>query len=492
MAYFSFWAFLLIWPASASTQVPVKSTKIVATFGPAIASEKKIQDLVEHGVNLFRVNCSHGQAEEFKKAVKIIKGGSQSAKYPVGLLFDLGGPKLRLGKYPEEAEVKKGETIWLYSKPAGNGKVFTVNYPEIISAIKKGEKVYVDDGNLQFTVVKADKEKVELRAENSGTFTSGKGINLPDTKIPIPTITEKDKKDLKAAAELGADYVGLSFVRTPGDIKEAKELIKKHGGSLRVIAKLEKKEAISNLEEIINLSDGVMVARGDLGVELRPEKLPLLQKKIIHLANCYHKPVIVATQMLESMRLSPRATRAEINDVAGAVFDFADAVMLSAETATGKYPLEAVKTMSAVIREVEKEAAPPKVDLDEHKLESDIPMAIANAISHSTLRESIKLIFAFTSSGFTAQLYSNLYPPAPIMAITTDKKVMHRMSLFRSVYAVQGPQPYSLDDTLKMVNRLCHQYQLAKPGDCVIITGGAPFGSLVPTNFFMYYRIEKN
>jgi len=470
----------------------VKSTKIVATYGPSIASEKKISELIEAGVNLFRINCSHGQAEDFKKAVKVIKGGSSSAKYPVALLFDLGGPKLRLGKYPEESEVRKGESIWLSSKPDGDGKTFTVNYPQIISAIKKGEKVYVDDGNIQFTVVKAEKEKVELRAENSGTFTSGKGINLPDTKIPIPTITEKDKKDLKAAAELGADYIGLSFVRKPEDIKEARDLIKKSGGGMGIIAKLEKKEAVKNLEEIINLSDGVMVARGDLGVELLPERLPLLQKRIIRTANCYHKPVIVATQMLESMRFSPRATRAEINDVAGAVFDFADAVMLSAETATGKYPLEAVKTMSAVIREVEREAVPPQLELDDHKLESDIPMAIANAVSHSTLRERIKLIFAFTSSGFTAQLYSNLYPPAPIVAITTDKKVMNRLSLFRSVYAVQAGQPKTLDETLNLVNRLCHKYQLAEAGDCVIITGGAPFGSLVPTNFFMYYRIEKN
>lgn len=469
----------------------MKSTKIVATFGPSIASEKKIAELVEAGVNLFRINCSHGEAGDFKKAVKIIRGGSRSAKYPVAMLLDLGGPKLRLGKYPQESEVKKGETIWLSPRPDKEGKTYTVNYPQIISEIKKGEKVYVDDGNIQFTVVKSEKDKVELRAENSGAFTSGKGINLPDTRIPIPTITEKDKKDLKAAAELGADYVGLSFVRTPGDIKEAKELIKKSGGQVRVIAKLEKKEAVRNLKEIINLADGVMVARGDLGVELQPEKLPLLQKRIIRTANLYHKPVIVATQMLESMRYSPRATRAEINDVAGAVFDFADAVMLSAETATGKYPVEAVKTMSAVIREVEKEAVPPKVELDEHKLESDIPMAIANAVSHSTLRERIKVIFAFTSSGFTAQLYSNLYPPAPIIAITTDKKVMNRLALFRAVYAVQASQPRSLDETLKLVNKLCQKYELAKPGDCVIITGGAPFGSLLPTNFFMYYRIER-
>jgi len=470
----------------------MKSTKIVATFGPSIAFTNKIAELVSAGVNLFRINCSHGQVEDFKKAVKLIRAGSHSAKYPVAILFDLGGPKLRLGRFPEESEVKKGEKIWLTSKPDGSSKEFTVNYPQIISAIKKGEKVYVDDGNLQFTVMKAEKDKIELRAENSGSFTSGKGINLPDTKIPIPTITEKDKKDLKAAVNLGADYIGLSFVRTPADITQAKELVKKHGGEVRVIAKLEKKEAVKNLEEIINLSDGVMVARGDLGVELRPEKLPLLQKKIIRMAKCYHKPVIVATQMLESMRFAPRATRAEINDVASAVFDFADAVMLSAETATGKYPLEAVKTMAAVIREVEKEAVPPKLELDEHKLESDIPMAIANAVSHSTLRESIKLIFAFTSSGFTAQLYSNLYPPAPIVAITTNPKVMKRMSLFRSVYALQAEQPDSLDETLNLVNRLCRKYELARPGDCVIITGGAPFGSLVPTNFFMYYRIERN
>ncbi|MGH8015960.1 MAG: pyruvate kinase, partial [Candidatus Zixiibacteriota bacterium] len=425
----------------------MKSTKIVATFGPAIASEKKVYELVEAGVNLFRINCSHGRPEDFKKAVKIIKSGSKSFKYPVGILFDLGGPKLRLGKYPEESAVQKGETIWLSAKSNGDGKVFTVNYPEIISALKKGEKVYVDDGNIQFVVQKVEKGLVELRAENSGTFTSGKGINLPDTRIPIPTITEKDKKDLKAAVELGADYIGLSFVRSPADIVQAKDLIKRQGGGVRVIAKLEKKDAIKSLEKIINNSDGVMVARGDLGVELQPEKLPLLQKKIIRMANRYHKPVIVATQMLESMRHSPRATRAEINDVAGAVFDFADAVMLSAETATGKYPVEAAKTMSAVIREVEKEAVAPQLKLDEHKLESDIPMAVAHAVSNSTLREAIKLIFAFTSSGFTAQLYSNLYPTAPIIAITTDKKVMQRLSLFRSVYAVQGPQPHSLDDT---------------------------------------------
>jgi len=470
----------------------MKSTKIVATFGPAISSEKKVSELILAGVNLFRINCSHGQAEDFKKAVKIIKSGAKSSKYPVGILFDLGGPKLRLGKYPEESEVKTGETIWISAKPNGDGKVFSVNLPEIISALKKGEKVYVDDGNIQFTVIKTEKGRVQLRAENSGSFTSGKGINLPDTRIPIPTITKKDKRDLKSAVELGADYIGLSFVRSPKDVAEAKNLIAKLGVSVKVISKLEKKDAIKNLEEIIELSDGVMVARGDLGVELRPEQLPLLQKKIIRLANQYHKPVIVATQMLESMRHFPRATRAEINDVAGAVFDFADAVMLSAETATGKYPVEAAKTMSAVIREVEKEATPPRLQLDEHKLESDIPMAIAHAVSHSTLRETNKLIFAFTSSGFTAQLYSNLYPGAPIIAITTDKKVMQRLALFRSVYAIQGPQPSSLEDTLKMVNRLAHQYQLAKPGDCVIITGGAPFGSLVPTNFFMYYRIEKN
>jgi pyruvate kinase len=380
----------------------------------------------------------------------------------------------------------------LSSKADGDEKVFSVNYPEIISALKKGEKVYVDDGNIQLTVVKVEKGRVELKAENSGTFISGKGINLPDTKIPVPTITEKDKRDLKAAVELGADYVGLSFVRSTNDIGQAKQLIKKYGGETKVIAKLEKKEAIINLERIIDVSDGVMVARGDLGVELQPEKVPLLQKKIIRLANMYHKPVIVATQMLESMRHNPRATRAEINDVAGAVFDFADAVMLSAETATGKYPVEAAKTMSAVIREVEREATPPSLQLDKHKLESDIPMAIANAVSHATLREQFKVIFAFTSSGFTAQLYSNLYPKAPIVAITADKTVMNRLALFRSVYAVHGPQPSSLDDTLKMINKLCHKYQLARPGDCVIITGGAPFGSLVPTNFFMYYRIEKN
>ncbi len=471
----------------------MKKTKIIATYGPAIADKTKISNLIKNGVNLFRINCSHGQEADFKKSVSIIRQGIKIREGdPVGILFDISGPKLRISQFEGSIPVEINQCLFLTSGETDlNAHIFGVNHPAIIKSITKGEKIYIDDGNLYFKVIDKNKDIITIKAMNSGHMLPGKGINLPDTDLKIPTITSKDRKDIQTAINLDVDYIALSFVRSGNDIIEAKKIVKRLGGHQRIIAKLEKIEAINNLEEIMLLSDGVMVARGDLGVEMAPEKLPILQKKIIKLANTHHKPVIVATQMLESMRFSPRATRAEINDVASAVFDHVDAVMLSAETATGKFPVEVVKTMSNVILATESNCPRPEVKLESHLLKSQIPLAIAEAVCSIDNYCDAKVIFAFTTSGFTAELISNLFPDQPIIALTPDKKVMRLLTLSRSVTSVHIKQPGSFNDMISIVKKICKSHKLAKFGDSVIITGGAPFGSTVPTNFTMIYEIGK-
>ncbi|NOY89470.1 MAG: pyruvate kinase [FCB group bacterium] len=470
----------------------MKRTKIIATYGPAIASPSKLKLLIDAGVNLFRINCSHGKTNDFVKASDIITKAKSQSRFPIGLLLDISGPKLRVGRFEGKIPIKSGEKLTLTNHLTEIGeKTVTVNHPGIIKSIRKGEKVYIDDGNLIFKAITVGKQKIVLKALNNGTILPSKGINLPDSNIKIPTITEKDKEDIKTAVRVKADYIALSFVRSGDDIIEAQKIIKSYGGDQAIIAKLEKKEAIENLENIMLLADGVMVARGDLGVELPFEELPQLQKRIIKLANCHHKPVIVATQMLESMRFSPRATRAEINDVASAVFDFVDAVMLSAETATGQYPLEAVKAMSRVIQATEEVSHHIPVHIEEHLIRSEITHAIAKSVSNSTEQCPTKIIFAFTTSGFTAALISNLFPPQPVIALTPHQRVMNKLSLFRSVYPVLIKQPRSFEDMLSIVKTVCRKYRLAFNKDKIIITGGAPFGSTVPTNFMMFYEIRK-
>lgn len=469
----------------------MKKTKILATYGPAIAHAATIRRLVSAGVNAFRVNCSHGAHDDFVQAVTTIHQGIRRSTYPIGLLFDISGPKLRLDHFQGEMKIIKGREITLTAEQSDiSQSLVGVNHPGIITSLKKGEVVYIDDGKYAFDVVSSNSRKAVLRAHNSGTLLPGKGINLPQSDIDIPTITSKDRKDIKSAVQLDADYIALSFVRSGDDVLEAKKIIHHLGAKQKVIAKLEKREAIENLEEIMLVSDGVMVARGDLGVELPPAEVPILQKRIIALANLHHKPVIVATQMLESMRFSPRPTRAEVNDVASAVFDFADTVMLSAETATGQYPFETVDTMRAVIESTEPACAPPTVLQREQMLVPPVPFAIAEAVSRANVHCRTEVIFAYTTSGFTAELISNLFPPQPVIALAPDPRIVRRLSLFRSVYPIHIKQPGSFDDMMKIADRLCRKYHLANPGRKVIITGGVPFGSNAPTNFMMFHEVR--
>jgi pyruvate kinase len=469
----------------------MRKTKILATYGPGIASQASVRRLVTAGANAFRVNCSHGDRESFASAVKVIRAGATNAVYPVGILFDISGPKLRLARFDGELKLAPGDVITLTVGRTDLAKhVIGVNHPAIIQAVAKGERVYIDDGKIGLEALNRGSQTVKLRALNPGVLLSGKGVNLPDSKIKIPTIGAKDRADIKSAVELGADFIALSFVRSPDDIAYARKLIKQFGGKLKIIAKLEKRDAIEELDLIMELSDGVMVARGDLGVELPPEELPRLQKRIIAMSNRQHKMVIVATQMLESMRFSPRATRAEINDVASAVFDLADVVMLSAETATGEYPFEAVQTMASVIEATERGRLASDTEGHRQNIRFSDSMAIARLVSRASDNKDVPVIFAFTTSGFTAALISNLFPPQPVIALTPNEQVMRQCSLLRSVYPIRVKQSDSFEGMLRIVNRLSRTYKLAHPGQHVIITGGAPFGSTVPTNFMMFHEVK--
>ncbi len=471
----------------------MKKTKILATFGPSIASKGKIRELVKEGVNIFRINCSHGNKDDFIDAVNLIRNSLVGYhEFPIGILIDISGPKLRLDRFEGELKIKQNATLTITDGKTDLSKnMIGVNHPGIIKSVKKNERLFIDDGNLVFKIISTDKKKIVVKAMNAGVVLGGKGINLPDTTLDIPTLNDKDKDDIKTAVEVNADYIAISFVRSGNDIIEAKKLIKKFGGKEKVIAKLEKRESIELLEEIMLISDGVMVARGDLGVEMPPELVPKLQKKIIKLANRHQKPVIVATQMLESMRVSPRATRAEISDVATAVFDYVDAVMLSAETATGDFPVEAVKTMTRVIETTELSITKPIVSIKRHLIKNDISQAIGEAVSMADEQLETKAIFAFTTSGFTGEMMSNMYPRQPIIALSPDESVLSRLSLYRGVYAALIEQPGSFDDMIATVTRICKKFKLAKKNDKVFITGGAPFGSTVPTNFMMIYELEK-
>ena len=469
----------------------MKRTKIVATYGPSVARPALVKELVRAGVNAIRVNCAHGGTRDFLTAARIIREGCKGAAWPVGLLFDIAGPKLRVDRFDGRVDVSRGKKITLRvgrSEPSRG--ILSVNQKQVISALKRGNRVYIDDGSLIFDVVQAGRGQVVLKAQNSGTILPGKGINLPDSRVKLPTIGDKDAEDIKTAVRIDADFIALSFVRSAADIGEARRLLKKLGGRQQIIAKLEKREAIDDLDNIMKAADGVMIARGDLGVELPPAEVPRLQRRVVRLANCHHKPVIVATQMLESMRTNPRATRAEINDVATAVFEYADAVMLSAETATGSYPVEAVQTMNEVCETTEAALSGWLFDTGEHLVKSSIPLAIGEGVRKAVETVESECVFAFTTSGFTASLISNLHPMQTVIAMTGDRKVMTALSLCRAVYPILAEQPKSFDELLRLVNQTARKHKLARKGENVIVTGGVPFGSTTYTNFMMIHRVS--
>ena len=471
----------------------MRNTKIVCTIGPATKSEKMINSLINAGMNVARLNFSHGNYNDHNKVIEIIRKLSTQLDKPVAILQDLQGPKLRIGKFKDgSVHLTRGETFTISANGvAGDEKQVSTSYKQLPRDVRPGDKILLDDGLIQLHVKQIQRNQIVCKIIEGGELSDNKGINLPGVSISQPSFTEKDRQDLQFGIEQGVDFVALSFVRSPADIQQVKEIIAQNGKDILVIAKLEKPEAIAHLDEIISVSDGVMVARGDLGVELPLEKVPSLQKKIIRLAMQKGKPVITATQMLESMRCHARPTRAEVSDVANAIFDGSDAVMLSAETAVGNYPIETVKIMGRIIEEAEMtvDRLPPHHLVQPGKTYS-IPDAISNSACEAAEHLNASAIIAFSTSGFTARLVTKYRPNTTIIAFTPSEIVQQQLNLS------WGVTPLKIDfieSTQRMVNyaeQLLLTKKIVKKGDVVVILLGVPVFEKGTTNLMRLHVIS--
>ncbi len=462
-----------------------KRTKIVATLGPASTSEKIIEKLATAGVNAFRLNFSHGTHESHGEAIQLIKKVRNKLNLPVAILQDLSGPKIRVGNICDPPlELSEGdEVIFDTQISKSEGRRLPVTYPGFARDVKVGGQLLLADGDIELVIKQADKTVVRCTVITGGALTSHKGINYPEGSFNLPAVTEKDKADLQFGLEMDVDFVALSFVRTAKDISVAREMIDAANSKAQIIAKIEKHEAINNFFEILKVVDGVMVARGDLGVEIPLERVPIAQKKIIKIANIYGKPVITATQMLRSMVDSPRPTRAEVTDVANAILDGTDAVMLSEETASGNFPVLAVEMMARIAAQIEENYNFYNSVL-EHP--TDAQFGIAEAISHSATQLARELhtdlILCPTNSGFTAKMMSRFRPEAWILGLTPSEKTFYQLAL------IWGVIPKILDfeehSESLMQNAIlkAKAEKLLQEGDRYVVTAGYPFGKGSSTN----------
>ena len=461
------------------TKARFKRTKIVATLGPACNSKTKLKNLIRAGVNVFRINFSHATYDEVDHYIDIINELNKELESNVAVLADLQGPKIRLRDMHSNVSIKKGEIISFDCKNhfIGDKSKASISYPDFAKDVKKGDKVLVDDGKLIFEVLSTDKKSiVKLKNIQGGIISSRKGINLPNTKISTPSLTEKDKKDLFFAISKDVDWVALSFVRNARDMQNLREIIeKKSDEKIPIIAKIEKPEAIDSIEEIIQNSDGIMVARGDLGIEIPSEEVPLLQKKIVYLAKKHRIPVIIATQMMESMIFSLKPSRAEVNDVANSVMDGADAVMLSAETSVGKFPVEVVSQISKIISSVEFSdqinvpASPPTIRTNRYR--TKFICYHAAKIANETGAAAITTL---TNSGYTGFQVSSWRPHTNIIVFTSNKRILSRLSLLWGVKAFYYNRSVSTDKTIDEINKIVNQKGFAKKGDIVINLAAMP------------------
>lgn len=459
-----------------------RKTKIVATLGPASSTPEMVRALFEAGADIFRMNFSHGTHEDHKKRLDIIRALEQDVQHPIGVFADLQGPKLRLGTFKDGAiDIEKGMRITLDSDPTpGTQQRVYLPHPEILDVLVEGADVLLDDGKVHLHVVKKGKDFVETEVIAGKRLSDRKGVNLPNVLLKVSVLTEKDRRDLDAAIQMGVEWIALSFVQTPQDVAEARKLI---DGRAKVMVKLEKPSAIEHLEAIIDLSDAVMLARGDLGVEIPAEKVPSVQKRVVRYCRQAGKPVIIATQMLESMISSPRPTRAEASDVATAIYDGADAVMLSAETASGDYPLEAVSIMNRIAADVEVDELYRKIMDAEHPDPDSTPSdAITAAASNVAATIGAAAIVNYTTSGSTALRTARERPTVPIICLTPHLAVARRMQLSYGVYAMQTEDVDNFGDMVKKAVELAQQQNIAAKGQRVVITAGVPFGTPGATN----------
>ena len=469
-----------------------RRTKIVATIGPATESEEIISELIKAGVTTFRLNFSHGDHEDHAERIKIIRKVSNDLDLNIGILQDLQGPKIRLGRFKDgPIKLKKGDLFSLTSKEVDcNNKIANVTYEKLLEEISEGKRILLDDGRVEMIVEKINKTNnlLECRVTVGGVLSNNKGVNFPDVQLSVKALTEKDKKDLKFGLNAGVDWIALSFVRNPSDINEIKDLINEYGYSTPVVAKIEKFEAIDQIDSVLPLCDGVMVARGDLGVEMPPEEVPLLQKDLIKKANSLGIPIITATQMLDSMASSPRPTRAEVSDVANAILDGTDAVMLSNETAVGDYPVEAVRTMATIARRIERDY--PQKAIESH-LPSTIPNAISAAVSSIARQLDAAAIIPLTKSGATAHNVSKFRPPTPILATTSEKSVARRLQLVWGVTPILIESQERTSKIFSIAMQIAQEMGILKQGDLVVQTAGTLTGISGSTDLIKVGLVRK-
>jgi pyruvate kinase len=460
----------------------LRRAKIVATLGPASSDAAMIARLFEAGVDVFRINMSHTNQDRMRELIAMIRSIERDTDRSIGILVDLQGPKLRLGTFTGgSATLQKGDSFVLSCDPVtGDSTCACLPHPEIFSAIAPGHTLLIDDGKVRLTVTQADARRLVTRVDVGGQLSDRKGVSLPDTTIPFSALAQKDLSDLEAALHAGIDWIALSFIQRPEDIAEAKKITR---GRAALMAKIEKPQAVTRLSEIIEIADALMVARGDLGVEMPLEKVPGVQKQMTRLGRATGKPVVVATQMLESMINAPVPTRAEVSDVATAIFEGADAIMLSAESAAGKYPVEAVATMNRITEEVEgEEIYRSIIDAQRARPEATGADAIADAAREIADTLDLAAVICWTSSGSTALRVARERPRPPIVALSPNVSTGRKLAVVWGVHCVVTEDARDVDDMVDRACRIAFKEGFAKAGQRVIIVAGVPFGTPGATN----------
>ncbi len=467
-----------------------RNTKIIATLGPTSSSPAKIHSLFQAGADIFRLNFSHGSHEDHRKRVYHIRQYEKRLGRPIAILGDLQGPKLRIGTFKNVNTILKNNQKFNLdlNKEPGNEKRVLLPHPEIFKSVKKNNRILIDDGKIILNVESVNSEKIVTEVINGGKVSNKKGVNIPETFIRMSSLTSKDIKDLEFCLNLSLDYVALSFVQKSKDLIDLKKHI---GDQMAIMAKFEKPLAIKRMDEILRYCDAAMVARGDLGVEMPPEEVPIIQKRLVDACRNQGKPIVVATQMLDSMVNSPSPTRAEASDVATAVFDAVDCVMLSAETASGNFPVESVKIMDRIIRGVESDSSYRQIlNSKKIKLEETTSDAISSAASQVVKTVLAKAIFTYTRSGGTAKRAARERPTVPIIGLSPERLTARQLSLIWGVHNIHALEPKSFSGMIENACYLAKKEKIVKKGDYVVITAGAPIGVSGSTNNLRIAKIS--
>ena len=471
-----------------------KRTKIVCTLGPASEKEEVLTSLIENGLNVARMNFSHGSHEEHKGRMDLVKKVREKLNKPVAILLDTKGPEIRTGNFDQpEVLLEEGQKFTITMKDVmGTKEMCTVSYKGLANDVVAGDTILIDDGLVGLRVNEINGDDILCTVENSGIVKNHKGVNVPGVKINLPALTDKDVSDIEFGISQGIDFIAASFVRKVSDVLAIREILEENNATdIKIISKIENQEGVDNLDEIIAVSDGIMVARGDLGVEIPTEEIPVVQKLMIAKCNEAGKPVITATQMLDSMMRNPRPTRAEVTDVANAIYDGTDAIMLSGETAAGKYPVEAVRTMATIAKRTEETLNYDKL-LNKNSRNNS---TVTGAISHATCTTAVDLnasaIITSTSSGHTARMVSKCRPKCPIIATTNDERVMRRLALSWGVYPVKSEIAGNTDEVIENAIEVSKNAEYINNGELVVITAGVPVGISGTTNLIKVHVINE-